>query len=151
MCMRFQDLLSMVVERRGVPMTVMLDPWTLQLRVRIEGHFLDGSVYWVRELWQREVLQLLLIRRSSCHRFDWLGCICLVVAGEHLSHLTVPRWTQRRMELLMQLTSLKLAFKFSYQVLFFYVDFLELVAQYGGSLLMWEAANQASALDDVRR
>ena len=149
MRMRFQDLLSMVFERRGVPMTVMLDPWTLQLRVRIEGHLLDGSVYWVRELWQREVLQLLLIRRS-CHRFDWLSCICLVVAGEHLSHLTVPRRAQRWMELLMQLSSLKLAFKFSYQVLFFHVDFLELVAQYGGCLLMWKATDQGSALYDVR-
>ena len=37
----------MLVERGGVTMTVMFDPLTLQLRVRIECYLLDGSVDWV--------------------------------------------------------------------------------------------------------
>ena len=53
------------------------------------------------------------------------------------------------MELMMCLSSLKLAFHFRYQVLLFLVDFLELVAQRGSCLLMREA-DERSILDDIR-
>ena len=52
MRMRLDDMLRRSLECRGVSMTVMFDPLslTLQLRVRVDGHVLDSSKYRVREL-----------------------------------------------------------------------------------------------------